>query len=171
MNLDMSIQGGGLGGSSGLLDWGSDIARMWGLGMQQGLGMAHSFRDMTYRSALEPSAIAAGYNNNMLAAQQAQNNYSQAFARGQALDTAMQPGTGGVYAPNQYRAYNAPVNTGQQQMQRAVSVAPHNGANTVITNGMNKSGYTNATPGYQSSAVSPAASNALMQGFSNPYGG
>lgn len=28
MNLDMSINGGGIGGSSGLLDWGSDIARM-----------------------------------------------------------------------------------------------------------------------------------------------
>ena len=30
MNLDMSIQGGSIGGSSGFLDWGSDIARILG---------------------------------------------------------------------------------------------------------------------------------------------
>lgn len=35
MSLDMTFNGS-LGGSSGLLDWGSDIARMWGIGMQNG---------------------------------------------------------------------------------------------------------------------------------------
>lgn len=171
MNLDMSIQGGSIGGSSGLLDWGSDIARMWGLGMQQGLGMAHAFRDLEYRSALEPSAIAAGYNNNMLAAQNAQNDYTKAYSLGRALDYAVQPGTGGVNDPNQYRMYSTPVNTNQQLMQRAATVAPRSSTNTVISNGVNNAGHTNASPMYQSGVVAPAAANAINQGLSNQYGG
>ena len=55
MSLDMTFNGS-IGGTTGLLDWGSDIARMWGIGIgiQNGLGMAHAMRDMQARSLIEP---------------------------------------------------------------------------------------------------------------------
>ena len=72
MSLDMTFNGS-IGGTTGFLDWGSDIARMWGIGMQNGLGMAHAMRDMQARSLIEPGMLEAKYMQNQLAKEAIQN--------------------------------------------------------------------------------------------------
>lgn len=148
MSLDMTFNGS-IGGTTGLLDWGSDIARMWGLGMQNGLGMANAMRDMRARSVIEPGMVEAKYLQNELAKEQIQNNYNRVFANNKAWNADFAEADG-VYDP--YMNKNlAPVNTNPQQMQQMYqqqqqSVAPRNTTNTVVGNGMNGSGYTNAIP-------------------------
>lgn len=144
MNLDMTIQGGGIGGSSGLLDWGSDIARMWGLGMVNGANMANLYRDLQRRSALEPSAIEAGIMQNQLAQQQTQNAYTQAYDLGRA-DNVEHSQYGG-YLNHNIQGYNTPLSQTPTQQQRAVAVAPRGAMQTVIANGLFGAGHSNATP-------------------------
>ena len=147
MSLDMTFNGS-IGVTTGLLDWGSDIARMWGIGMQNGLGMAHAMRDMQARSLIEPGMLEAKYMQNQLAKEAIQNQHNGVFTENRAFN-AMEAVDRGVYDPNQNR-YMAPINNNPQQMQQLYqqqqSVAPRNTTNTVVGNGMNGSGYTNAIP-------------------------
>ena len=148
MSLDMTFNGS-IGGTTGLLDWGSDIARMWGIGMQNGLGMAHAMRDMQARSLIEPGMLEAKYMQNQLAKEAIQNQQNGVFTENRAFNALEGLGRG-VYDPNQNRSL-APINSDPQQMQQMYqqqqqSVAPRNTTNTVVGNGMNGSGYTNAIP-------------------------
>lgn len=167
-NYDMIVTGGGLGGSHGFLDWGSDIARMWGLGMQNGLNMANAMRDAQMRAALDPSYIAATWGQNMVAQQQAQNQYTNAYDQGQA-DNIRHATATGFYDPRGVLSGQGVVNTNPQAMQMQYSVAPYNSAKTAIPNGLNGSSHTNATPSSNGGA-STAVNNALNQGLTNQYG-
>lgn len=167
-NYDMIIPGGGLGGSHGFLDWGSDIARMWGLGMQNGLNMANAMRDAQMRAALDPSYIAATWGQNMVAQQQAQNQYTNAYDQGQA-DNIRHSTAAGFFDPRGVLNGQGVVNTSPQAMQAQYSVAPYNSSKTAIPNGLNQSGHTNATPS-STGAASTSVSTALNQGLTNQYG-
>lgn len=158
MSLDMTFNGS-IGGTTGLLDWGSDIARMWGLGMQNGLGMADAMRDMRTRSVIEPGMVEAKYLQNELAKEQIQNNYNRVFANNKAWNADFAEGDG-VYDP--YMNKNlAPVNTNPQQIAQAQqaqqSAAPRSTTNTVVGNGMNNTGYTNTIPQPVSVSIGPAS--------------
>lgn len=147
MSLDMTFNGS-IGGTTGFLDWGSDIARMWGIGMQNGLGMANAMRDMQARSLIEPGMLEAKYMQNQLAKEAIQNQHNGVFTENRAFN-AMEGLGRGVYDPNQNRSM-APINNNPQQMQQMYqqqqSVAPRNTTNTVVGNGMSGTGFTNAVP-------------------------
>lgn len=171
MNLDMSINGGGIGGSSGLLDWGSDIARMWGIGMQTGANLANMMRDLKYRSVIEPGEIEAKYMQNENAKMGIQNQYTKEYIRQEANNARLET-MGGVYDASKQQSYQGIVETNPQNFQRAMATAPRNSTGTTIPNGMNNAGYTNAQPSAAQTLwrVPPNMNSALNQGMSNQYG-
>lgn len=172
----MDLANGGIGGPNGLLGWGGDIARMWGLGMQNGLNMANALRDAQMRAALDPSYIAAVWGQNMAAQQQAQNSYTRAYDQGR-LDNILHSTAGSVYNPANALSGQAPIETNPwqmppqntQQSTQQTNPAPRNTSNTVTPNGLNSSGYTNST---QATVNTPSqtVNTALRQGLSNQYG-
>lgn len=168
MNLDMQIQGGQIGGSSGFLDWGSDIGRMWGIGMQNGLNMSNAFRDHYYRSMIEPGEIEAKYMQNELAKQRIQNQSTREYDQ-LMLDNYRHSAPGGVLDYNGARNGVGGVATQPHQIQQVNSIAPRSTTNTVVPNGVSGGGYTNSSVGYDW-RVSPTVSTALHQGTSNSYG-
>lgn len=144
MGLDMTFNGR-IGGSTGLLDWGSDIARMWGLGMQNGLNLANAMRDQQRRSALEPGEIEARFMQNEAAKEQLQNIYANQFAQNEALNL-QQSRLSGLYDPTGQNRYQTPVNTNANQVNQHIANAPRNTTATVVGNGIGGSGHTNSSP-------------------------
>lgn len=172
----MDLANGGIGGPSGLLGWGGDIARMWGLGMQNGLNMANALRDAQMRATLDPSYTAAVWGQNKVAQQQAQNSYTRAYDQGR-LDNITHSTAGGMFNPANAWTGQAPIDTNpwqipsqpmQQNMQQT-NPAPRNTSNTVTPNGLNSSGYTNSTQ-TTTNTPSQAVNTALRQGLANQYG-
>lgn len=168
MSLDMTFNGN-IGGSSGLLDWGGDIGRMWGLGMQNGIAMANALRDLKMRSELEPSYIEGAWMNNQLAKQNAQNQFTKAYDTARA-DSVEHGYTGGVIDPRGIQSYGGVVNTNPQTFQRSMSVAPRNTTNTVVGNGVGYSGHTNTAGSGGMNTGSPSMNTALQQGQYSQYG-
>lgn len=168
MNLDMQVQGGSIGGSSGLLDWGSDIGRSWGVGIQNGINMANAFRDLQYRSMIEPGEIGAKYMQNDLAKQQIQNQYTREYDQAR-LDNYRHNAMAGVLDYNGYRNGMGGVATQPHQIQQVNSTAPRSTTNTVIPNGVGGGGYTNTSVS-RDWRVSPSVGAALNQGATNSYG-
>lgn len=167
-SLDMTVANGGIGGSSGFLDWGSDIARMWGLGIHNGLNLANAMRDMALRSQLEPGYTEAAWMQNQIAKEQAQNQFTEAYDQNRA-DMIRHQMAAGVFDPSGQLNGQGVVNTNPQAMQRQISVAPNNMANTAVPNGINNGGYTNALP-KPVGVTSQTTANALNLGLTNQYG-
>lgn len=165
MSLDMTFNGS-LGGSSGLLDWGSDIARMWGIGMQNGAQFAHMMRDLNMRSQLEPSYIDAARRNNELNAFNAGMNQMKAYDQAVGYVNARGPlKENDIVIDGIWNPHNQPSSNNFQNQR---SVAPRSTTNTVIGNGVNNSGHTN-TVGHSMGGSSPSVSQALQYGKFNQY--
>lgn len=170
MNLDMSINGGSIGGTSGFLDWGSSIGRMWGLGMQNGINLAHALRDLEYRGAIEPSQMAAAYNQNRNAAMAYQNAYTRNYNQAE-IDAYMRGDAQGL---NEFRKqyydgggmWGIPVSN--QDVSQPNTAAPRNVTNTVVPNGMNNAGTTNTSNAGMTGQLGTNASSAMNK--TNQYG-
>lgn len=168
MSLDMTFNGS-LGNSSGLLGWGSDIGRMWGIGMNNGIQMAHALRDLELRSKLEPSYIEGAYMNNQHAKLKTAMDYAKDHEYAAALNKAIVQ-KGGTFDPNKSISYGTPVNTTPQQFQRQNTVAPRNTTNTVVGNGVGGSGHTNTAGSWGMNTGSPSMNTTLQQGYYSQYG-
>lgn len=168
MNLDMAVNGGSIGGSSGFLDWGSSIARMWGLGMQNGINMAHALRDLEYRGQIEPSQMAAAYNQNRNAAMAYQNAYTQNLNQAE-HDAYMRGGTTAMDDLAKqfgHKMWGLPVRN--QDVTQPNTAAPRNTTNTVVPNGVSNSGTTNTSNMGASNQLGTNASVSLNN--TNQYG-
>lgn len=169
MSLDMTFNGS-IGGSAGLLDWGSDIARMWGIGMQNGAQLATMLRDLNMRSQLEPSYIDAARRQNELQGFNAGVNQVKAFDDATAYINSRGPiKENDITVQGIWHPYNQPAGSYADGVQRQNAVAPRSTQNTVVGNGISNSGHTN-TAGGMSGGASPSMTASLQQGQYNQYG-
>lgn len=134
----------GFGGSSGLLDWGSDIARQWGLGLSTGLEASAALDDYRYRQMSNPLRLERELMEDQLKREQLQNTYTDAYYKNQAAyqDAVLRnPEYTDPYAEMHYGNHD-PIRQqiyNQQQQQQPIIHRQQ----TAVTNGNNGSSRTN----------------------------
>ena len=78
MSFDMTGNWG-FGGSSGLLDWGSDIARMWGMGMATGMKTSEAMDAYRANQILNPLRLERELMEDKLKREQMQAAYTPVY--------------------------------------------------------------------------------------------
>ena len=78
MSFDMTGNWG-FGGSSGLLDWGSDIARMWGMGMATGMKTSEAMDAYRANQILNPLRLERELMEDKLKREQLQAAYTPVY--------------------------------------------------------------------------------------------
>lgn len=78
MAYDMTGQWG-FGGSSGLLDWGSDIARMWGMGMATGMKTSEAMDAYRANQVMNPLRLERELMDDQLKREQMQAAYTPTY--------------------------------------------------------------------------------------------
>ena len=78
MSFDMTGNWG-FGGSSGLLDWGSDIARMWGMGMATGMKTSEAMDAYRANQVMNPLRLERELMDDQLKREQMQAAYTPTY--------------------------------------------------------------------------------------------
>lgn len=78
MTYDMTGEWG-FGGSSGVLDWGSDIARMWGLGMATGMKTSQAMDDYRHSQLMNPRRLERELMDDQIRREQMQAAYTPMY--------------------------------------------------------------------------------------------
>lgn len=147
----------GFGGSSGLLDWGSDIARMWGMGMATGMKTSEAMDAYRANQIMNPLRLERELMEDKVKREQLQADYTPLY-KANRMDyiTAVQqnPDLFDPYAEQHYGNMDPwRMKVLGDQQQNVV-----NRTQTAVTNGNNQSNLSNHN-------VSPSQQGSQQTGY------
>lgn len=141
MSYDMTGNWG-FGGSSGLLDWGSDIARMWGIGMSTGMKTSQAMDDYRAQQLLNPLRLERELMDDRVKRERMQAAYTPLYYhnREEYMDAVKE---NPLYADQYAETHYANMQPWRDQVLGQQQQNVVNRTQTAVTNGNNATATTN----------------------------